>query len=288
MSDESKSTPKSPPETAPYDPEAEGARMSFKGRMAYGDYLGLGDVLNAQHPLSAEHDEMLFIIQHQTSELWMKLALHEMAAARRAIAAGDLQPAFKMLTRVARIMEQLNSAWDVLRTMTPSEYSRFRDILGESSGFQSHQYRMIEFVAGNRNMAMIRPHEHRPAYAQALRDEAAQPSLYDVVLTRLVAAGLDVPARSTLDQPHQPDPAARAAWLAVYRDPARYWELYELAEKLVDFEDYFRRWRFNHLTTVERVIGVKRGTGGTSGVAYLRRMLEVELFPELWSLRTTL
>ncbi len=274
--------------TDSYDPAAEGAQMSFQGRMSYGDYLGLDQVLNAQHPLSDAHDEMLFIIQHQTSELWMKLALHELNAARAHIAAGRLRPAFKMLTRVARIMEQLNSAWDVLRTMTPSEYTQFRETLGQSSGFQSHQYRMIEFVAGNRNMAMVRPHQHRPELARALIDEADRPSLYDEVLGRLRAAGLDVPPRDRLDQPHRPDPKARAAWAEVYRDPARQWELYELGEKLVDFEDYFRRWRFNHVTTVERIIGFKRGTGGTSGVAYLRRMLEVVLFPDLWELRTNL
>ena len=262
--------------------------MSFDGRMSYGDYLGLDRLLTAQHPLSDAHDEMLFIIQHQTSELWMKLALLEMGAARERIAAGDLRPAFKMLTRVARIMEQLNSAWDVLRTMTPSEYSTFRPTLAESSGFQSHQYRMIEFVAGNRNMAMIAPHAHRPDLADALRAEAGRPSLYDEVLGRLRAAGFDVAARTALDAPHVPDAAARAAWAAVYRDPARYWELYELAEKLVDFEDYFRRWRFNHVTTVERIIGFKRGSGGTSGVNYLRRMLDVVLFPDLWELRTDL
>ncbi|MCQ0968846.1 tryptophan 2,3-dioxygenase family protein (plasmid) [Paracoccus sp. TK19116] len=270
------------------DPERDGARMSFKGRMAYGDYLGLGDLLTSQHPLSDAHDEMLFIIQHQTSELWMKLAIHELGAARAAIIAGDLQPAFKMLARVSRIMDQLTGAWDVLRTMTPSEYTQFRHILGESSGFQSHQYRMIEFVAGNRNLAMIRPHEHRPADAKALWDEALRPSLYDSVLGQLRAAGFDVPARDRLDQPHQPDPAARAAWLAVYRDPVRHWSLYDLAEKLVDFEDYFRRWRFNHVTTVERIIGFKRGSGGTSGVDYLRRMLDVVLFPDLWEVRTEL
>ena len=270
------------------DPAQEGARMSFDGRMSYGDYLGLDRLLTSQHPLSDAHDEMLFIIQHQTSELWMKLALLEMGAARERIAAGDLRPAFKMLTRVARIMEQLNSAWDVLRTMTPSEYSTFRPALAESSGFQSHQYRMIEFVAGNRNMAMIAPHAHRPDLAEALRAEAARPSLYDEVLGRLRAAGFDVAARTVLDAPHAPDAAARAAWAAVYRDPGRYWELYELAEKLVDFEDYFRRWRFNHVTTVERIIGFKRGSGGTSGVNYRRRMLDVVLFPDLWELRTEL
>ncbi|MDP5307090.1 tryptophan 2,3-dioxygenase [Paracoccus spongiarum] len=262
--------------------------MSFRDRMSYGDYLGLDAVLSAQHPRSAAHDEMLFIIQHQTSELWMKLALHEMDAARGLIAAGDLQPAFKMLARVARIMEQLNSAWDVLRTMTPSDYTDFRAALGESSGFQSWQYRMIEFVAGNRNMAMIGPHEHRPDLAGALRSEAARPSLYDVVLGRLAVAGFDVAPRSRLDCPHQPEAAVIAAWERVYRDPRTHWELYELAEKLMDFEDYFRRWRFNHVTTVERVIGFKRGTGGTGGVSYLRRMLEAVLFPDLWQVRTQL
>ena len=271
-----------------YDPESEGARMSFRGRMSYSDYLGLDAILTAQHPLSSAHDEMLFIIQHQTSELWMRLALHEMGAARRAIEEGRMEPAFKMLTRVARIMEQLNNAWDVLRTMTPSEYTEFRNILGESSGFQSHQYRMIEFVAGNRNMAMIRPHEHRDHLAAALLDEAARPSLYDVVIRRLAAAGFNVAARDRLDERHAPRDDVRAAWLAVYREPAMHWELYQLAEKLVDFEDYFRRWRFNHVTTVERIIGFKRGSGGTSGVAYLRRMLDVVLFPDLWELRTEL
>ena len=271
-----------------YDPAAEGARMSFDGRMSYGDYLGLDAILTAQRPLSEAHDELLFIIQHQTSELWMKLALHELAAARACIAAGDLRPAFKMLARVARIMEQLNSAWDVLRTMTPSEYQLFRPALAESSGFQSFQYRMIEFVAGNRNMAMIRPHAHRPDLAGPLEEEAQRPSLYDEVLARVAAAGFDVPPRRRLDAPHQPDPKARAAWAEVYRDPQRHWELYELAEKLVDFEDYFRRWRFNHVTTVERVIGFKRGSGGTSGVSYLRRMLDVVLFPDLWDLRSEL
>ncbi|MDB6180771.1 tryptophan 2,3-dioxygenase [Paracoccus fistulariae] len=271
-----------------YDPAKDGAQMSFQGRMSYGDYLGLDQILTAQHPLSDAHDEMLFIIQHQTSELWLKLALHEMSAARDHIAAGDLQPAFKMLTRVARIMEQLNSAWDVLRTMTPSEYTDFRESLGESSGFQSYQYRMIEFVAGNRNMAMLRPHAHREELADPLRAEVTRPSLYDTVTGRLRAAGFDVPARAKLDEPHRPDPKARAAWAEAYRDPRKYWELYELAEKLVDFEDYFRRWRFNHVTTVERIIGFKRGSGGTSGVNYLRKMLDVVLFPDLWELRTDL
>ncbi|HRO14678.1 MAG TPA: tryptophan 2,3-dioxygenase [Paracoccus sp. (in: a-proteobacteria)] len=266
----------------------DGARMSFRGRMSYGDYLALDAVLSAQHPRSDAHDEMLFIIQHQTSELWMKLAIHELSAARRAIAANELQPAFKMLARVARIMEQLNSAWDVLRTMTPSEYTRFRGHLGESSGFQSWQYRLIEFIAGNRNPVLIRPHEHRPEVAGLLRAELAQPSLYAVALGRLADAGFDVVPPADAAAPTAPDPAARAAWARVYADPAHHWPLYELAEKLVDFEDYFRRWRFNHLTTVERIIGFKRGTGGTAGVDYLRRMLDVVLFPDLWQFRTEL
>ncbi len=275
----------------PYDPAAEGAQMRFDGRMSYTDYLGLDAILTAQHPRSDAHDEMLFIIQHQTSELWMRLALHEMHAARGSILAGDLRPAFKMLTRVARIFEQLNGAWDVLRTMTPSEYTRFRDRLGQSSGFQSWQYRLIEYVAGNRNLAMLRPHAHRADLTAALEAELARPTLYDAAIGRLAAAGLPVPAdilARDLRAPWRADERLQAAWAEVYRAPRRYWELYELAEKLVDFEDYFRRWRFNHVTTVERVIGFKRGTGGTGGVSYLKRMLEVELFPELWHLRTTL
>ena len=277
--------------TDPYDPAREGAQTSFDGRMSYTDYLALDRILDAQHLRTSAHDEMLFIIQHQTSELWMRLALHELGAARSAIGDGDLRPAFKMLARVARIFEQLNNAWDVLRTMTPSEYTRFRDDLGESSGFQSWQYRLIEFTVGNRNRAMIRSHTHRPDLVAALNAELARPSLYDVALRHLARHGVDIPP-AVLDrdvsEPWRADDGVRAAWTQVYRAPEAHWELYELAEKLVDFEDYFRRWRFNHVTTVERVIGFKRGTGGTSGVAYLRRMLEVELFPELWHLRTEL
>lgn len=275
----------------PYDPSREGAQMSFDGRMSYGDYLGLDAVLTAQHPLSDAHDELLFIIQHQTSELWMKLALHELGAARMAIASDRLQPAFKMLARVARIMEQLNNAWDVLRTMTPSDYTRFRDDLGQSSGFQSSQYRLIEFAAGNRNAAMLRPHAHRPDILALLEAELARPSLYDEALRAAARAGLPVPeAILTRDvaAPWVADAAVQDMWAVVYRDPAAHWPVYELAEKLVDFEDYFRRWRFNHVTTVERVIGFKRGTGGTGGVSYLKRMLEVVLFPELWEVRTAL
>jgi tryptophan 2,3-dioxygenase len=259
--------------------------------MSYTDYLSLDTILEAQKLRTSAHDEMLFIIQHQTSELWMRLALHEIGAARAHLADGEARMAFKMLTRVARIFEQLNGAWDVLRTMTPSEYTRFREELGQSSGFQSWQYRLIEFAVGNRNAAMLHPHGHRADLTAALEAELARPSLYDVAVRLLAKTGFDIPdaiLNRDLRQPWQANEAVEAAWRAVYADPETHWELYELAEKLVDFEDYFRRWRFNHVTTVERIIGFKRGTGGTSGVQYLRRMLEVELFPELWHLRTSL
>ncbi len=257
--------------------------MQFEDKMSYTDYLGLDAVLTAQHPRTQEHDEMLFIVQHQVTELWMRLALHELDAARIALSEDRLRPAFKMLTRVARIFEQMNAAWDVLRTMTPSEYTRYRDALGHSSGFQSWQYRLIEFTVGNRNRAMLGPHAHRPDLVAQLEAELARPSLYDTAIGCLARAGFDVPEAGA-----HPDDRVMAAWTQVYRDPETHWPLYELAEKLVDFEDYFRRWRFNHVTTVERVIGFKRGTGGTGGVSYLKRMLEVELFPELWHLRTNL
>ncbi len=275
----------------PYDPEDDGAQMSFDGRMSYGDYLKLDKVLTAQAPLSSAHDELLFIIQHQTSELWMKLALHEMTAARAAIASGDLQPAFKMLSRTARIFEQLNSAWDVLRTMTPSDYTTFREALGQSSGFQSYQYRAIEFLAGNKNAAMLRPHAHVPHVHEWLSGLMKERSLYDEAIALLARSGFIIDQKVLDRDPAQAYVASdsvRSAWAEVYRDTARHWPLYELAEKLVDFEDYFRRWRFNHVTTVERVIGFKRGTGGTSGATYLRRMLDVVLFPELWDLRADL
>lgn len=280
----------SAPQT-PYDPAADGAQMAFDGRMSYGDYLALDKVLAAQNPLSDAHDELLFIIQHQTSELWMKLALHELTAAKAAVASENLSPAFKMLTRTARIFDQLNSAWDVLRTMTPSEYTRFREALGQSSGFQSYQYRAIEFLAGNKNAAMLRPHAHVPGVHDWLVRLQKETSLYDEAVFLLQRNGFEIDRdhlERDLSQAYQPNESVRAAWTRVYEEPERYWSLYELAEKLVDFEDYFRRWRFNHVTTVERVIGFKRGTGGTSGVSYLRRMLDVVLFPELWALRAEL
>jgi tryptophan 2,3-dioxygenase len=269
----------------------EAPETDFRARMSYGDYLRLDLILSAQAPLTDAHDEMLFVIQHQTSELWMRLALHELGAARARIAADDLAPAMKMLARVSRIFEQLNSAWDVLRTMTPSEYTHFRGRLGQSSGFQSFQYRQIEYVLGNRNAAMLRPHAHVPAVAATLEEELARPSLYDEAIRLAARHGIPMPAAvlaRDVSRTHACDDAVTEGWRQVYQAPEAHWRLYELAEKLVDLEDYFRRWRFNHVTTVERIIGFKRGTGGTSGVAYLRRMLEVELFPELWRVRTAL
>jgi tryptophan 2,3-dioxygenase len=265
--------------------------MSQRREISYSGYLQLDRILQAQQPLSSAHDEMLFIIQHQTSELWMKLAIHELSATCRLIAADDLQPAFKTLSRVSRILEQLNSAWDVLRTMTPSEYTEFRALLGQSSGFQSWQYRAIEFLVGNKSVAMAHFHAEDKAVAERLDAIRVAPSIYDLTIQLLHRRGLSID-KAILDRdvsvPHPANDSVLNAWSAVYREPARYWELYELAEKLVDFEDYFRRWRFNHVTTVERIIGFKRGTGGTSGVFYLRKMLDVVLFPELWQVRTEL
>jgi tryptophan 2,3-dioxygenase len=265
--------------------------MSQRQEISYSGYLQLDKVLQAQRPLSSAHDEMLFIIQHQTSELWMKLAIHELNATCRLISADDLQPAFKTLSRVSRILEQLNSAWDVLRTMTPSEYTEFRGLLGQSSGFQSWQYRAIEFLVGNKNAAMIQIHAGDEAATERLETIRRAPGIYDLTIQLLHRRGLGID-KAVLERdvslPHVANESVENAWLSVYRDPARFWELYELAEKLVDFEDYFRRWRFNHVTTVERIIGFKRGTGGTSGVSYLRKMLDVVLFPELWQVRTQL
>ena len=269
----------------------EGAQLDFKEDMSYGDYLHLDQVLTAQHPLSPDHNEMLFIVQHQTSELWMKLMLHELRAAVAAIAADELGTAFKMLARVSRIMEQLVHAWDVLATMTPPEYSAIRPYLSASSGFQSYQYRCIEFTMGNKNAAMLKPHAHRPDLLAKVEEAYRAPSLYDESLRLLARRGVPVPA-SHLErdwtQPYVESDAVRDAWLEVYRDPKRHWDLYQLGEELTDLEDTFRLWRFRHVTTVQRIIGFKRGTGGTGGVSYLRKMLDTELFPEVWSLRTEL
>ncbi len=269
----------------------DGAETDFRDRMSYGDYLQLDSLLAAQVPLSDAHDEMLFIIQHQTTELWMRLAIHELQHARASLTQDAVPAALKTIARVARIFEQMNSAWDVLRTLTPYEYAAFRDDLGKSSGFQSGQYRLIEFLVGNRDQAMLKPHGHDTAVWEMLSTELATPSLYDEVLRLLARRGLDVPQtvlNRDVAMAWQHVPELEPVWRSIYQQSESHWDLYELAEKLVDFEDYFRRWRFNHMTTVERVIGFKRGTGGTGGVSYLKRMLEVEIFPELWRMRSTL
>ncbi|GAB2703415.1 MULTISPECIES: tryptophan 2,3-dioxygenase [Comamonas] len=272
----------------------ERAQLDFSKDMSYGDYLHLDEILNAQHPLSPAHDEMLFIVQHQTSELWMKLMLHELRAAMQAIAnpeANTKPEAFKMLARVSRIMEQLVNAWTVLSTMTPPEYSAMRPYLANSSGFQSAQYRCIEFSLGNKNAAMLKPHAHRADLLAQVQAAYESPSLYDIALQLLAREGIAVPAEALQrdwTQPYVESEGVKQAWITVYRDPHQYWDLYQLGEKLADIEDAFRLWRFRHLTTVERVIGFKRGTGGTGGVSYLKKMLDVVLFPEIWTLRTNL
>ena len=271
--------------------QEERAQLDFSQSMSYGDYLHLDAILGAQAPRSPNHNEMLFIVQHQTSELWMKLMLHELGAAMACIDKDDLGSAFKMLARVSKIMEQLVQAWDVLATMTPSEYSAIRPFLASSSGFQSYQYRCIEFSLGNKNAAMLQPHAHRPdllAHVQAAFDA---PSLYDEALRLLARRGLAVPAshlKRDWTQPYVASEGVEQAWLQVYRHPKAHWDLYQLGEELTDLEDAFRLWRFRHVTTVERIIGFKRGTGGTGGVNYLRKMLDVVLFPEIWTLRTEL
>jgi tryptophan 2,3-dioxygenase len=283
------------PVPAPSSPESivrdENPQLDFSRSMSYGDYLQLDAILAAQKPLSPDHNEMLFIIQHQTSELWMKLMLHELRAAIARIAADELGDAFKMLARVSRIMEQLVHAWDVLATMTPPEYSAIRPYLGNSSGFQSAQYRCIEFALGNKNAAMLKPHAHHADRLAQVQAAYESPSLYDEALRLLARRGLPVPASHVerdWTQPYVESAEVEQAWLVVYRDPKHHWDLYQLGEELTDLEDAFRLWRFRHVTTVERVIGFKRGTGGTGGVSYLRKMLDVVLFPEIWKLRTDL
>ena len=259
--------------------------------VTYSSYLDLDRILAAQHPASDAHDEMLFIIVHQASELWLKLCLHELEAARACIAADNLRPAFKMLARVARAQTQLIQSWDVLSTMTPHDYSAIRPHLGRSSGFQSPQYRMMEFLLGGRNRDMVSLHKSLPDVVAALEAELARPSIYDEAVRLLARRGFAIPAE-VLERPLAAvwirSEAVEAAWAEIYRDPQAHWDLYELAEKLVDLEYHFQRWRFGHLKTVERIIGFKRGTGGTQGVPYLEGVLKQAFFPELLSVRTAI
>lgn len=259
--------------------------------VTYSSYLDLDRILAAQHPASDAHDEMLFIIVHQASELWLKLCLHELTAARDCIAADNLRPAFKMLARVARAQTQLIQSWDVLSTMTPHDYSAIRPHLGRSSGFQSPQYRMMEFLLGGRNRDMVHLHKSLPDVVAALEAELARPSIYDESVHLLARRGFAIPAdvlERAMDAVWVRSEAVEAAWAEIYRDPQAHWDLYELAEKLVDLEYHFQRWRFGHLKTVERIIGFKRGTGGTQGVPYLEGVLKQAFFPELLSVRTAI
>jgi len=259
--------------------------------VTYSSYLDLDRILSAQNPVSGAHDEMLFIVVHQASELWLKLCLHELFAARDLIQSDELRPAFKMLARVARAQSQLIDSWDVLSTMTPHDYSRVRPHLGNSSGFQSAQYRMMEFLLGGRNPDMVTMHEATPDVAAKLRAELSRPSLYEEAVRLLAKRGFAIPD-AVLNRDHTAQwaasPEVEAAWAEIYRHPNNYWDLYELAEKLVDLEYHFQRWRFGHLKTVERIIGFKTGTGGTAGVPYLESVLKKAFFPELLSVRTAI
>lgn len=278
--------------------DQQGAAVSLAGEdihwdqtLSYGQYLGLEQVLSAQNPMTREHDEMLFIVIHQVSELWLKLSIHEMTGALEQVRKDDLRPAFKMLSRVSRIQHQLIQAWEVLSTMTPADYLKFRDSLGESSGFQSYQYRTLEFMLGNKNAGMVEVHRSNPAVYKALQDVLNAPSFYDETLNLLWKRGFDIPAshrERNWAEPYSPDDKVEAAWAEIYHNTDKHWDLYELAEKLVDVEYHFQQWRFSHMKTVERIIGRRRGTGGTSGVNYLVKALDLKFFPELWSVRTAL
>jgi tryptophan 2,3-dioxygenase len=279
----------SPGPIAAVDLAGETVHWDLRGTMSYGDYLGLPQLLGCQRPLTGEHDEMLFIVIHQASELWIKLCLHEVGGAIRQIRCDELGPAFKMIARIARVQANMIQSWEILSTMTPFDYASFRDSLGKSSGFQSFQYRMLEFRLGNKNAAMARVFESDPAAAAQVQTALCEPSLYDESLALLARRGLAIP-RGHLErdfaQPYEADGGVRDAWRQVYRDAETYWDLYELAEKLVDLEYRFHLWRFSHMKTVERIIGTKGGTGGTSGVGYLKKALDLRFYPELWDVRS--
>jgi len=269
----------------------EGAHTEFDRSMGYGEYLDLATLLSAQKPVTDEHDEPLFIMIHQISELWMKLAIHELGAAAKCIAQDNLRPTFKMLSRVSAIQAQLIEAWAVLSTMTPSDYLKFRDQLGHSSGFQSYQYRQIEYFLGNKKPAFLAPHRHDAAIMELLGNTLNNPSLYDEAVLLLSRRGFAIDSdviNRDWSKSHEANPSVQAAWLTIYQDIDAHWDLYELAEKLIDLEESFQRWRFRHLITVSRIIGHKRGTGGTSGVDYLTKALDYRFFPELWDVRTVL
>jgi len=269
----------------------EAVHWDLGASLSYGEYLQLGKLLNAQQPLSAQHNEMLFIIVHQVSELWMRLILHELTAALACVRKDDLDPALKMLARISRTQTQLISVWEVLSTLTPFEYSAFRSALGRSSGFQSVQYRLLEFLFGNKNADMIAVHQRDPAALELLKRALESPSLYDEVLRLLSRRGYEIPAdylERDFSAPYRASKRVAGAWLGVYHNADTGWDLYELAERLVDLDHNFQLWRCHHLKTVERIIGYKPGTGGTGGVSYLAKALELKFFPELWQIRTSM
>jgi tryptophan 2,3-dioxygenase len=269
----------------------EEVHTDFSNRMTYGEYLNLDQLLAAQNRLSAHHDEMLFIIIHQVSELWMKLILHELQAAIESIRGGEMQAAFKMLARVSTTQKQIIQAWDVLSTLTPSEYMEFRDQLGQASGFQSYQYRMIEFALGYKTGHVLKIYEKDPELHKHLEAAYKAPSIYDAAIEKLANAGFPI-TEKLLDRDYtelyEKDQSVEAAWIEVYKDVDKYWDLYQLGEKLVDIEDSLQQWRFRHMKTVERIIGHKKGTGGSSGVGYLKKVLDHRFFPELWDVRTNI
>ncbi|WP_078391026.1 tryptophan 2,3-dioxygenase [Shouchella patagoniensis] len=268
-----------------------GLHTDFKEKMTYGDYLQLDSLLSSQNRLSGHHDEMLFIIIHQVSELWMKLMIHEIKGAIHSIKHDQFQPAFKQLSRVSKTQAQIIQAWDVLSTLTPSEYSEFRDSLGQASGFQSYQHRQLEFALGKKSDHILKIYAHDQALHEDLLTDYEKPSLYDEAIYALSRAGLSIDddlLQRDITQSHTTSSSVLKAWQKVYQNTDQYWNLYQLAEKLVDLEDRHQQWRFRHLKTVERIIGLKSGTGGSKGVHYLKAILDEYFFPELWQLRTSL
>ncbi|MBP2242190.1 tryptophan 2,3-dioxygenase [Cytobacillus eiseniae] len=266
-------------------------QTDFQQEMSYGDYLHLDQILSSQHRLSDHHDEMLFIIIHQASELWMKLIIHELSAAIESIQKNDLEPSFKMLSRVSRIQQQLIQSWSVLSTLTPAEYLEFRDKLGRSSGFQSYQNRLIEFALGQKNKHTLAVYQHDEKLHTRLHEDLNKPSIYDAAISALATRGLPIDQdvlKRDWSQSYQSNKSVEDAWLVVYQDVNQYWDLYELAEKLIDIGSQQQLWRFHHMNTVERIIGHKKGTGGSSGVTYLKKVIDQQFFPELWSVRTKL
>jgi len=271
------------------DLAGESVHWDFREAMSYGDYLGLEALLACQRPLTDKHDETLFIVIHQASELWIKLCLHEISGAIRQIRSDELGPAFKMMARIARVQVNLIQSWEILSTMTPFDYSSFRAALGKASGFQSFQYRMLEFRLGNKNRQMARVFESNPAAKLSVESALNDPSIYDESLALLARRGFAIPhdkLSRDFAEPYESDPRVTDAWRLVYGDVEKHWDLYELAEKLVDIEYRFNLWRYTHMKTVERIIGAKPGTGGTSGVSYLQKALGLRFYPELWDVRT--